>query len=384
MSETLAISKNSREVRGCSETLRALVVDGDSVFVHHLCQLLRQCSDPPIHLTHCRNLQELQRFDVPTDFDVVLLDKGTCEFDDIESSESLLAQIDQQPLILLTEDEDESTLLASIGCSAQDVLRKSAIEVGLLTRSLRLAIERQRRRSLELRNMELDQFATIVAHDLQSPLKAVESLASWIAADTDSQISMKSCADLSTLRGRVVRMSDMISGLLAYCRASEVHAERRQVNCGRLLSEVIALLDVPLGMTIHVADALPTFTTAQVPLETCLRNLIGNAIKHHDRREGRIEIACHVVDDYFEFTITDDGPGIPGHFHERIFLALETLAPRDQVESSGMGLALVRRTAEAHHGYVEVESDGERGSTFRLGWPRPTDSLSQFQYLSRS
>ncbi len=367
---TQTVPKNLKAENGHAQTLRVLLFDADPVFATYVTTLLKHRSEIQLTLTHCRDLQDLQRFDVEMEFDVVLLDLGHPAAHAAETLEALCDKFGQTPIVVLTGNDDESTACSCVDIDAADSLSKSSVDGDLLVRSLRFAIERHRRKSLELRIQNLDQFASIVAHDLQSPLQAVDTLVTWIATDLESQISQRSREDLSTLRGRVVRMSDMIAGLLAYGRASQVHARKQLVNCGRLLADVIAILDVPLGITIHLSAGMPTFITTQTPLATCLRNLIANAIKHHHCSQGRIEVDCREVADHFEFMVTDDGPGIPPHFHERIFLPLETLAPRDNVEASGIGLAVVRRTAEAHGGYVEVESDGQNGSTFHLGWPK--------------
>jgi signal transduction histidine kinase len=124
---------------------------------------------------------------------------------------------------------------------------------------------------------------------------------------------------------------------------------------------------------------MPTIYTERVPLETVLRNLVGNAIKHHDRPEaGHVRISATEQEGaqagdqtgrWVEFTVEDDGPGIDPQHHERIFQIFQSLKPRDQVEGSGMGLAVVKKTVENQGGSIMVRSDGQQGSTFRFTWP---------------
>ena len=104
-----------------------------------------------------------------------------------------------------------------------------------------------------------------------------------------------------------------------------------------IVDDIIDLISPPKGFTIVGAEDMPCIETHRVPLETVLRILISNAIKHHDRTEGRIEVSARHVGEFVEFAVTDDGPGIPEEFHDRIFKMFQTLKPRDEVEGSGMG-----------------------------------------------
>lgn len=129
-------------------------------------------------------------------------------------------------------------------------------------------------------------------------------------------------------------------------------------------------------------EPMPVLTTVRVPLELVLRNLIGNAIKHHDRPDGHVHVNAQAIarsevpaetnqaGDLIEFTIADDGPGIDPAFHERIFQMFQTLQPRDLVEGSGMGLAIVKRMVESHGGTIRVESVLGGGARFKFTWPR--------------
>jgi len=105
-----------------------------------------------------------------------------------------------------------------------------------------------------------------------------------------------------------------------------------------------------------------------------LRNLFTNAIKHHDRSTGNIHLGWQVKNkDYYEFSVTDDGPGIPPAYHNRVFVMFQTLRPRDEVEGSGMGLALVKKIIETYGGRTSIVSDGNRGTSINFTWPIKID-----------
>ena len=141
---------------------------------------------------------------------------------------------------------------------------------------------------------------------------------------------------------------------------------------------IVELLALPRGMAVSTGPRMPVLWTARVPLELVLRNLIGNAAKHHDRDHGEIHVEASDRGRYHAFEVRDDGPGIPPEFHERIFGIFQTLKPRDAVEGSGMGLALVKRAVEVKGGGISISSDPScgRGTTFRFTWPKDKGTRS--------
>ncbi|MCX6046757.1 MAG: PAS domain S-box protein [Chloroflexi bacterium] len=234
----------------------------------------------------------------------------------------------------------------------------------------RTAELQQRTQELVHRNQELDQFAYVASHYLKAPLRAIEHLAHWISQDAGDSLPAKSQEHLAKLHGRVNRMEKLLDDLLAYSRIGRMEETPEVVDTGALIADILKLLAPPERFTITAPAEMPELTTARVPLELVLRNLINNAIKHHDQPDGRIQIAVRDLGASIEFSITDDGPGIPEQFYERIFQMFQTLKPRDQVEGSGVGLAIVKKTVESRGGTIWVEAAPDRGATFRFTWPK--------------
>ena len=120
-----------------------------------------------------------------------------------------------------------------------------------------------------------------------------------------------------------------------------------------------------------IKPGMPTMITDRLGLQQVFLNLIGNASKFAGDADGRIEIG---VEDgggtFYEFFVTDNGPGIPVEFQDRIWGIFQTLAPRDEIEGTGIGLALVKKTVDSRGGRVRVESAPGRGSTFSFLWPK--------------
>ncbi len=257
-----------------------------------------------------------------------------------------------------------------IGAYTDFTERKQAEEaLRILNTTLDQAVQ-ERTAELTKRLQELDQFAYVTSHDLKAPLRAIEHLAHWISEDAGDVLPPTSRAHLEKMRGRINRMDKLLDDLLSYSRADRYEYKIQKVNVAQLLKDIVNLVTPPQGFSVSEQTPLPVFITQKVPLETVLRNLINNAIKHHDRGDGHVQIAVQDLGEFFEFSVSDDGPGIAPEYHERIFQLFQTLKPRDQVEGSGMGLAIVKKIVESRTGRITVTSTPGQGATFRFTWPK--------------
>ncbi len=223
---------------------------------------------------------------------------------------------------------------------------------------------------LERSNQELDDFAYIASHDLKAPLRGIENLSKWISEDAKDVLPETSREHLRKLRQRVARLDRLLDDLLQYSRAGQMMGDVMEINTGPLVRAVVELLTPPPGFVVDVSPDMPTLRAHKTPLELVFRNLIDNAIKHHHRTEGRIEVSAVSHDRFVEFTVKDDGPGIPAEYHEHIFRMFQTLKPRDELEASGMGLAVVKKVVERQGGQISVESRDGQGTAFRFTWPK--------------
>jgi len=234
---------------------------------------------------------------------------------------------------------------------------------------------------LERSNQELDQFAYVASHDLKAPLRVINNASLWLEEDLAGKLTDEDRENMRLLRNRVQRMEKLLDDLLEYSRVGKTEDARYRetIDGAELIYDMRLLLTPPPGIEIRVADSLGGISVPRMPLQLVLYNLIANAMKHHDRGTGLIEVEAVPCDGFLQFTVRDDGPGIPKEFQEKIFEMFYTLRPRDQVEGSGMGLALVKKIVERWGGTITVSSDGGRGSAFTLTWPyKPsTGSLSE-------
>ena len=224
---------------------------------------------------------------------------------------------------------------------------------------------------LEKANRDLAEFSYIASHDLKAPLRAIDQVAGWLEEDLVGQLPADSERHLKIVRQRVKRMEALLRDLLEYSRAGRKREEPSEVDLRELLDEVIGLAVSDTRFTIETDVRVSRLTTKRTPLATVLRNLISNAVKHHDQPSGKIKIECvkqDTRDSTLLFTVADDGPGIEPAFHAKAFAVFQTLQPRDVMEGSGMGLALVKRLVETEDGRVWIESNEPRGAKFCFTW----------------
>jgi PAS domain S-box-containing protein len=224
--------------------------------------------------------------------------------------------------------------------------------------------------ALERSNRELDAFAYAASHDLRAPLRGIANLAQWIEEDLQDQLRDETREMLALMRSRMHRMEGLIEGLLEYSRAGRVRHDVESIDTERVVRDAVDLLSPPERATVIVRPDLPTIVGERLPLQQVFLNLIGNAIKHANREDPRIEISACQAGDFYEFAVTDNGPGIARQFHNRIWGIFQTLEPRDKVEGAGIGLALVKKLVEAQAGRAWVESTPGSGATFRFLWHR--------------
>jgi PAS domain S-box-containing protein len=259
-----------------------------------------------------------------------------------------------------------------INVTAQEITDRKLAEQALQERAAELtrlnSMLAQTTATLKERNQDLDQFAYIVSHDLKAPLRAISSLAEWIEEDLSGQLPAENQHQLDLLRKRVQRMEALINGLLTYSRVGRTETTVETVNLNDLLIDVIDSLSPPPTFTIETPFNLPTLRTKHLLLNQVFSNLISNAIKHHTRPDGHISITWKDADAFYEFAVSDDGPGIEPQYHSKIFTIFQTLKARDEQENTGVGLSIVKKILETEGGSIKVESQPNAGTTFRFWW----------------
>jgi signal transduction histidine kinase len=236
---------------------------------------------------------------------------------------------------------------------------------------LNVTLERrvaQRAAEAERRARDLEQFAYVASHDLKAPLRGIANLATWLKDDLHDKLTAETAEQIDLLRDRVARMNALVEGLLAYSRVGRTRGSVEEVDTAALVADTIDSLAPPSGFRVEVAPDMPRLSTDRLQLGQVFANLIGNAINHHDRDVGVVRVSGRELDERCEFEVSDDGPGIPPEYHDKVFMMFQTLTVKDFGSNTGIGLALVKKLVEEHGGTIRLTSGEGRGTSFTFTW----------------
>lgn len=245
------------------------------------------------------------------------------------------------------------------------------IHVDITRQRLQQEQLRQRTRELQQRNEDLDRFTDVASHDLRSPLRGLRHLTEWLEEDAQGKLNAECLRHLQRMRGQVDRMEALLSGLLAYSRAGREQIASERVDLRECIDEAIALASPPPEFEVRIDNQLgqPVYT-ARFPLQQVIFNLVSNAVKHHPRSRGRVEISCQMNSrGWLQFAVRDDGDGIPEEFSSQVFQMFHKLKSLDESDGPGIGLALVKRYIEGLGGEIQLNSAGGSGLEVHFTWP---------------
>lgn len=247
-----------------------------------------------------------------------------------------------------------SNLVALQLRSAMDVSARKQSEA----RNLRLL------EKLERSNRELSEYAHMVSHDLKSPLRSISALVDWIREDNLDKLTQESQGHFKLLEETVQKMEALISDILVYASAGKANGNKSLVNINQLINSISELIYMPDNVQLEIPKPLPSLYGEPIQLQQLFQNLIVNAIKYNDKSSGYVRIECEQHQDYYQFTVADNGMGIAPEYHEKIFKIFQSLNP--DKESSGLGLALVQKVVHSHQGQIWVSSELGVGASFHF------------------
>lgn len=223
---------------------------------------------------------------------------------------------------------------------------------------------------LKRKNEELDQFAHIASHDLKAPLRGIDNVVSWIEEDHGKELPPKVTEYLELIKGRIRRAENLIAGILTYSRIGKEQVVKERVDVGELIREVWENTYLDKEAEVVVPDRMPVLYTEKIPLLQVFSNLISNAVKYNDTAKGKVTVRCREQEGRYHFTITDNGPGIAKAYHDKIFVIFQTLQERDRFESTGVGLAIVKKILDDRKEQITVVSAPGEGASFTFTWSK--------------
>lgn len=224
--------------------------------------------------------------------------------------------------------------------------------------------------TLAERNHDLAQFSHIVSHDLKAPLRGIKNISEWLEEDLAEKLTEDTKNYLHLQRERIMRMENLIDGLLQYARVGKQNVVTEIVDVSKLIQAVIDSINPPPNFAIAIEGQMPIINTQSLFLEQVFSNLISNGIKHHPRLDGKITISFKEQASFYEFAVADDGAGIAPIAQKKIFDIFHTLKRGDSKLNTGVGLAIVKKIVEERGGKITVESEVGKGAVFRFQWAK--------------
>ncbi len=280
----------------------------------------------------------------------------------IDSFNEMLEQIQQRDSELVKAKDELEIRVQERTAELTNTNQQLKGEIGEREKAERKQVELYK--ELESVNQELKDFAYIASHDLKAPLRAIKTLADWISSDYGDKLDQDGQEQLKLLRQRVDRMHNLIDGILQYSRVGRVREKNTEIHLDKLLPEIIDILAPPENIKITLETAMPVIKCEETRITQVFQNLLSNAVKYMDKPDGQIKVSCIEEGESWKFSIADNGPGIDKKHWDRIFKIFQTLTPRDEFESTGIGLTVVKKIIEMYGGKIWLESEVGKGTMF--------------------
>jgi signal transduction histidine kinase len=257
-----------------------------------------------------------------------------------------------------------------------DSRKKAESALQILNGDLEASVQRLSRANEELRH-----FAYVTSHDLKTPLRGIRVLADWLAADYADALDEKGKEYLDLLATRTTRMHNLVEAIHQY--ASVGYEESKvAVDLNALVHEAVNRLAPPENVEIKMEGRLPLVQYDRDRLSQVFANLLSNAIKYIDKPQGRISIRCEEETVCWKFSVTDNGPGIEKKYHQKVFEIFQTLSTKDESESTGMGLSIVKKIVESYGGEIWIDSTPGESTTFFFTLPKSTTASVESDVLA--
>ncbi|MGV8946607.1 MAG: sensor histidine kinase [Lutibacter sp.] len=221
---------------------------------------------------------------------------------------------------------------------------------------------------LKNQNEQLNDYAHLVSHDLKSSLRSLSALLTWVKEDCCEKIGEESVSNLNLMEEKIVKMDKFLEDIINYSEIGNTSLKTNTIDINLKVNKILKSLDIPKNITVVVKGKLPVLKADARRLRQVFHNLISNAVNFNDKEVGLVEIGVEEAEDFFTFSIKDNGQGIPKEYHEKIFNTFTTLGYHEK--STGMGLSIVKRVLDLYDGKIWLESEVSEGTTFYFSIPK--------------
>ncbi len=217
---------------------------------------------------------------------------------------------------------------------------------------------------------EFEEFSYIVSHDLKAPIRAISNLSAWIEEDLGEEIPGEVKHNMHLLRSRANRLERMVDSLTQHYRVSTQELDVLPTQVAELAREVVNDLSDPESVVLQLPQPLPQFVTYRQKLRSVLQHIIGNAAQHSGKRITEVVLQAKEHAICYEFSVQDNGAGVPAEALDKIFKMFYTVAPKDTVDTDGAGLALTKKIVQFVGGHITANSNELNGLTVIFTWPK--------------
>jgi PAS domain S-box-containing protein len=217
-------------------------------------------------------------------------------------------------------------------------------------------------KNLEKQNEQLNDYAHIVSHDLKSPLRSISALLTWTKEDFETKLGKESLMNLNLMEDKVEKMDKLIGDILNYSSIEKDGMNTEDVDVNKIIDTIKKTVYVPNHIKINVKKQLPIIKADATRIQQLFQNIISNAVNYIDKEKGLVEVDYKVNDEFFIFSVKDNGVGIAEENFDKIFKMFTTFG--DYEKSTGIGLSIVKKVVELYKGNIWLESKLGIGTTF--------------------
>ncbi|MEN8836262.1 MAG: ATP-binding protein [Polaribacter sp.] len=215
--------------------------------------------------------------------------------------------------------------------------------------------------SLEKQNTELNEYAQMISHDLQSPLQSIDALTSWLKEDYSNKFDTNGLNIIDLIRGSVEKMDILLKTIIKYTNIDKIENKKKDIDLDILINDILSSIENPNNIQIRIHSKLPSIYADSYRLKLLFFHLLENGIKYNDKKtKGFVEINCEDKDQYWQFFIKDNGKGIDNKYLKIIFDAFQKLENNEK--STGIGLSFVKKIVEFYEGEINIKSNLGKGT----------------------
>jgi len=272
-------------------------------------------------------------------------------------------------IVDITERKRLAAALRAANEQLEERVEERTAQLAHRTQELERAIE-----ALERSNLELQHFAYVASHDLQSPLRSISGFVQLLRAEYAGRLDEQADDWIRRTVQSIQQMQTLIRDLLEYSRVDARSRPFQPVPFREVVADAVGLLQASINDSgAHVtSDPLPQVVGDRAQLVQLMENLIGNALKYHGDQSPLIHVSAERRENDWVFSVRDNGLGIDPKYHEQIFEIFQRLHDQQAYPGTGIGLAICRRVVHRHGGRIWLESELGRGSTFYFTLPERT------------